>query len=263
MYRQLIKMTIVVVALVTGMVALPSQAEQVALTPTTIRIDIATTTPLPTVGQPPTDPPPTFTPTLEGPPQLAPKEGSSAINVRAQADIDSQILGTIRPGETYVVSGRLFRWLQIRFDPSPSGVAYVYDELVDIVSGNEADIPDLTQSALPTQNTVLDETATYEALLLTPGFELTQANDIQEIEAPSGVIVPEGEGDLPEILPTFTYPPNLVALAPTEEGIGEVTTTPVPNGIELPISEGVAPIVPIVVLASLGVIGLLLSSLFR
>ena len=232
MQRRLIKIVGLVIlgalASVAALVTIPSQAEQVALTPTTIRIDIATTTPLPTVGQPPTDPPPTFTPTPEGPPQIAPKEGSSAINVRAQADIDSQVLGTIRPGETYVVSGRIFRWLQIRFDPSPSGIAYVYDELVDIVSGEEADIPDLTQSALPTQNEVFNETATFEALLLTPGFELTQANDTQEIAAPSGVIVQEGEA--PIILPTFTYPPNLVAAAPTEEGVVEATLTPEPAG---------------------------------
>jgi hypothetical protein len=80
--------------------------------------------------------------------------------------------------------------------------------------------------------------------------------------------VPEGDSGgvdqvagAPTILPTFTYPPDIVAIAPTQ-GV-PLTPTASPD-LALPeISDGVPPIVPIIVLGGLGLLGLAVSSILR
>jgi len=237
-----------------------------APTPTPARVIIPTSAPLPTAGEPPT-PTATFTPEPEGPVQLEARQEAGPVNVRAQADPNSDRLGSIQYGEQYVVLGRYFRWLQIRFEPSPSRVAYVFEELVDII-GDESQIPDLTQEELPTEDlSLLEPTLTWEALQLTPGAEETlRAQNEREITAPgadSEGDVPSGDGDEFGVMPTFTYPPNVVAQAPTEMPVMDVTSTPDPARLNINVSDGVAPILPIVLLGALGVIGILLSLLRR
>lgn len=236
------------------------------ISPTAQRLQFPTSTPLPTLGDPPTQAPPTFTPTEPGPPQLQALPDTSEINVRAEADINSDIVGTIRPGEQFIVTGRLFRWLRIRFEPSPTGSAFVYDELVEII-GDPAAIPDLTESLQPTtDSSAADATGTASVLILTPGFDLTQTADVREIEAPSGEIeVLPQTTDTEDVilLPTFTYPPNIPTGVPAVPTSAQITTTPDPTRINLDVSNGLAPIVPIVILLSLGLIGLLISLVLR
>lgn len=244
--------------------------EQVAqvVTNTPVRVNIPTSAPPATAGLSPTPILPTFTPTPLGAPQLqVPVDAQQDVNVRAEPDIDAQILGTIRPGDTYPITGRYFRWLQFRFDPSPTRIGYVYDELVTI-NGDETRIPDLAQAGLATQDiAVLSATETADAIRQTPGFELTMTANALFVEAPSGGLSVQPEvtnevGGVMEVLPTFTYPPNIVAQAPTR-GANVVVTSEEEPGIALDVSDGVAPIVPIVVLAALGLIGLLLSLIRR
>lgn len=239
--------------------------EQVAVSPTPFRASIPTVAPPSTVGVVET-PRPTATPTDEGPPQLEAKESAGAVNVRAEADPEAEILGRIRFGERYTVTGRFYRWLQLRFEPSPTRIAYVFEDLVDII-GDEGAIPDLT--ILPTaDDPAARATETWQAIETVPGGDLTVTAEARVLaggdapEAAVGVDV-VSQVEPTSILPTFTYPPNVIALAPTESLLIDVSPTPDPAGLDLAVSGGVAPLVPILFLGGLGVVGLLISMLLR
>ena len=242
-----------------------TSSEQVAVSPTPFRASIPTAAPPATAAVVET-PLPTATPTDEGPPQLEAKESAGPVNVRSEADPESEILGRIRFGERYTVTGRFYRWLQIRFEPSPTRIAYVFEDLVDII-GDEAAIPDLT--ILPTaDDPAARATETWQAVQELPGGELTVTAEARVLaggDAPEAAVgVDEANAVEPSsVLPTFTYPPNVVALAPTEDAQPDISPTPDPIGIDLSVSGGIAPIVPILVLGGLGVIGLLISMVLR
>jgi len=231
--------------------------------PTPLPLNINTATPEPTATPFATPVPPTPTPTDQGVPQLVVPVESGAINVRTEPDPEAAILGQINAGEQYEVIGQFFQWYQLRYDLSPNGTAYVFGGLVDII-GDQSLIVDLTVATPgPTlDSSSVDATSTFEALAQTPGFDLTLTASVIELEPPSGFSSdPQAQASAgaPVLLPTFTFPPNLVAGAPT----GAAEPTPTNRRIDIANSEGLAPIVPIVLLASLGVIGLLLSTLRR
>lgn len=241
--------------------------EQVVISPTPFRATIPTGAPPATAGVVVT-PRPTATATEEGPPQLEAKEEAGSVNVRADADPESEILGRIRFGERYTVTGRYYRWLQIRFEPSPTRIAYVFEDLVTII-GDEAKIPDLT--VLPTaDDPAIQATGTWEALLQTPGAEQTMTAESRVIageDAPAGAVDvasdPGDEGGVSGVLPTFTYPPNIIAQAPSEVPVEMMSPTPDAQLIRFSVSEGVPPLLPILLLAGLGVCVLAISALLR
>jgi hypothetical protein len=198
------------------------------------------------------------------------------VNIRLEADPEADIVGSIRAGERFVVTGRFFRWLQLRFESSPTGVGYVYDELVEII-GDESRIPDLTQANFPTQDTsVQDATSTFEAIQQTPGGVLTLTANARVIEAPSvennsdpALTTPSidnsqpnvsGVVSVPQVLPTFTYPPNLITQAPTEasENVNNVVTQTGSNG-NSDEDANLAPIIPVGALGLAGLLGLIIS----
>ena len=233
--------------------------------PTPVPVIINSPTPQPSLTSEASPIPPTFTPTDQGPAQLLVPPDSGSINARSDPDIDSQVLGQINAGEQYPVTGRYFRWIQFRYEPSPSGYAYVYDDLVEI-NGDLSTIADLSQATPTAQldTASLDATSTVEALQLTPGYDLTLTASVREIEAPSGfsdedaaVLSEDGEVRLP----TFTPPPNLAGIAPPTFGALAAPTEDTGNQLEISVSDDIAPIVPIVIFATLGIIGLLLSTL--
>lgn len=235
-------------------------------TPTTAPVILPTIAPLATIGATLENTPlPTFTPTEPGPVQLEAKEDAGAVNVRMEADPSAEQLGTIRFGERYVVVGKYFLWYQIRFEQSPNGVGYVFGDLVNII-GDPTEITDLSIiTPTPQDPNAVNLTATFEAVILTPGGELTLTVAVREILPPSSqlsVVQPDAIVTERPILPTFTYPPNIIAQAPTPGGESSVL---VPNETASTSTTrgGMPPITPILVLAGLGVIGLLLSRLFR
>jgi hypothetical protein len=239
--------------------------EQAAISPTPFRVTIPTAAPPSTAGTVVTERP-TATPTEQGPPQLTVREGYGDVNVRADPDIESDVMGKIRAGDLYTVTGRYYRWLQIRFEPATNHIGYVYDDLVEIV-GDEADVPDLT--ILPTaDNPAARATETWAAILSTPGGEMTVTADarlIVGVNAPAGAVGAEGTSEVvpASVLPTFTYPPNVVAQAPTDAPQMEASPTDDTIGLAISVSEGIAPIYPILILAGLGVLSFLLGILFR
>lgn len=239
------------------------------VSPTPLRVQPPTRTPIPTDGLAATELP-TFTPSPEGPVQLR-VAGDSPVNVRSLADVNSDQLGQIIPEETYTVLGRFFMWYQIRFDSSPNGQGWVFGDLVEII-GDVSEIPDLS---VATPTPALD--AQVIAATETQTFINNNADAQMTATAEARVIAPPGEsGNLPggntdgnansasSVLPTYTYPPNVPPVVPdiASENV-EATATPPETTMSLDVSDGVAPIVPIVILTGIGLIGLLLSSLRR
>jgi hypothetical protein len=204
------------------------------------------------------------------PPVQALLEALSEANVRAQPDPDSERLGTIRAGELYTVIGRYFRWYQFRYEQSPSGTGWVFDELVRI-TGDESTIIDLNEQAVPTTDTTAAAaTATIEVITQTPGGILTATAQGQSIQLPSqgnssdGVNPPLESGILTAVLPTFTYPPDIPLTPPDNAfrvGVDlEITPTTAFSNVGFLTTQSVPPILPIVILGGLGMLGLLLAS---
>lgn len=194
---------------------------------------------------------------------LSAKEGAGDVNVRAEPDIESDRLGSIRAGEFYPVLGRYFRWIQFQYDISPTGRGWVFDELVEI-TGNANAIPDLSQEALPTQDpAILAATQTQQVVTLTPGGILTTTAESRILPMPGGNVqmLPTSETGI-QVLPTFTYPPDIVAAAPTEVEVMEINTTS-PEAPPFEVPSNVPPILPIVALGAGGLLGLVVSSLRR
>lgn len=232
--------------------------QQVLATSTPARITIPSVTPIVTDAIALTVTP-SITPTPRGTVMLQAKEFA---NVRAAPDIESERLGTIRTGELYPIIGRSFRWLQFQYDPSPSGMGWVYDELVDII-GNPDEIIDLNANTLPTVDTsILNITQTWEAITQTPGGLLTATAEARFIQPPPTVEGFSAVDNTAEaaglVLPTFTYPPDVATQAPTP---GAPANLPPSNGETGTQSGEVSPIVPIAVLGGLGLLGLLVSAM--
>ena len=189
------------------------------------------------------------------------KADAGEVNVRAEADIESDRLGSIQAGEYYPVLGRYFRWIQFQYDTAPSGRGWVFDELVNII-GDESSITDLSVQPLPTTDPFAEAaTQTQVAITLTPGGLLTVTANSRIISVEQGANTQNLQSSSAfEILPTFTYPPNIVAAAPTEVTL---TPTATPDNTPLNVPTNVPPIAPIVLLGGMGLLGLVVSSLRR
>ncbi len=193
---------------------------------------------------------------------LEPKTSAGEVNVRSEPDIEAERLGTIRNGEFYPVLGRYFRWLQFQYDLSPNGRAWVFDELVDIIGDVNA-IPDLSVEPLPTTDPLAEAaTQTQIAVTQTPGGVLTSTALSRVLPAPEQISTQPGIGlaEDPEVLPTFTYPADFAALAPTED-ILIPTTNPETSPLNVP--NSMPPIFPIILLGAGGLLGLVVSSFRR
>lgn len=179
-------------------------------------------------------------------------EAKVEANVRSAPSLDAEILVRIVPGQFFAVTGRYARWLQIRYDRSPTGVAWVFEDVVTISGGDPALIPEIGLEAVPSPNV---ETAaaqqTADFLTATPGAPGTatamQASATGVFVRPTDPGAPQGPA---EILPTFTYPPPFV----------EAT---LPARAATASRGGLPPIAPIMGLAALGLAGLFISSLRR
>jgi hypothetical protein len=206
-------------------------------------------TPTATTG-PPTETP-TRTPTAMG--RAVVEAISPDTNVRAGPDINENRVGQIQPGTQYPVLGRRFNWYEIEYATSPTGIAWVYADVVTL-TGDPASIPELELKDIPTVDPAfLAQQQTAEAIANTPGAAATLT--AQVLITPTGVFTaaPEERTLAPgEHLPTFTYP----AYTPTP--VAFPRTNPPPTG-----SGGLPPLVPILALGALGLMGLLVALLRR
>jgi hypothetical protein len=205
-------------------------------------------------------PTPTRTATPVG---VALLEAKDFANVRAEPSTDSAQLGQIKAGEKYNVIGKYVSWIQFEFPASPTGKGWVFGDLVNL-SGNINNIPDIDPYAAESQvdSVASGATATQSILTQTPGGVLT-ATVLARIAAPAGTLAPTDSGTH-EILPTFTYPPGMVPIAPSP-GAPAVSTDAPDDAAVLPTTNtnSLPPIVPILILGGVGLLGLALSSLRR
>jgi hypothetical protein len=222
-------------------------------TATSVPLVIPTLTPTTEVLLTPTI---TNTPTAMAP-SLARVEAidkDTGANIRSAPNLNAEILGTIFPDKFYYVIGRWELWLQIQFDKSPTGLAWVYTGVVN-VSGMELEaIPLIDVSAVPSPNLATgaaQQTAQY--LTATPGAPQTatalQASATGVFGPTNSVVVANPNSNVP--LPTFTFPAVIV----------EATLRP--KNITTTAQGGIPPIVPIIVLGGIGLFGLLIAALRR
>lgn len=173
------------------------------------------------------------------------------------------IIGQIRVGEVYNVTGRFVNWYQFQFPDSPNGRGWVYGDLVTIYGDvNAIPVVDLSAQA-SIDPAILAVTQTHAAVTLTPGGLLTATANARVIAAPPGAggAALSSEGDEPGmILPTYTYPAGVVFM-PTQPAPDGITETPAPVSSNQ--TGGIPPIVPIMVLGGIGVLGLAISSIRR
>lgn len=264
MRRQHMKWGRWIAAVATALCAASAYAEPIVQVPTETPAQINLSPVTQAAGEPlnPDVPTPTWTPTPQG---IALLEAKEFANVRSEPSTESAQLGTIRLGEQYNVIGRYVSWLEFEFPSSPTGRGWVYGELVNL-SGNVDGIPEIDPYAAETQldSAASNATATQNAITQTPGGVLT-ATVISREQPSSGAATPTQLG-IAEMLPTFTYPPGMVAIAPTAGGaLTTDSTDTASTQPPVPITSGEAlpPIVPIVVLGGLGLLGLAVGALRR
>ncbi|MCS6870894.1 MAG: SH3 domain-containing protein [Anaerolineae bacterium] len=194
---------------------------------------------------------PTRTPTVNV--GLIRVEARLEANIRTAPSLDAQILTKAVPGQFYAARGRYGEWIQIQFERAPTGLAWVYREVVNLSGGTFESLPLVDLNAVPTPN--LQTAAaqrTAEFLTATPGAPQTatalqaQATGVFTLAAAAPETLPVGAP-----LPTFTYPP------PFAEATLPARTVSVVG------SSGIPPILPILALGALGLSGLFISSLRR
>jgi hypothetical protein len=138
--------------------------------------------------------------------------------------------------------------------------------LVNII-GNPDDIVDLNANILPTVDTSsINATQTWAAIQQTPGGLLTATANSRIIQVPGSDDISErsvpGQVETVPVLPTFTYPPDVVSQPPSSN-ISE-DTQPIANTDNLAeVVNEITPITPILIFGAFGVLGLFLSSIRR
>ena len=198
---------------------------------------------------------PTGTPRPEGPVVAEIKEEFSAQRIYPNPDLEAEPIGQMTLGEQYPVIGRYFRWVEVVYDTQRNSSGWIYDEYVTFF-GDPSTIP-----------TVLDPYSQPTAIPTTIAEATESAGRIIEISTSDANENPNPESIDPEnlvlgVLPTYTYP-AVIAQRPTRESSIDITLTPTPSTfpevIEGIIQTGVPPIIPVAVLGSLGLLGLLVS----
>ncbi|PJF36331.1 MAG: hypothetical protein CUN49_06020 [Candidatus Thermofonsia Clade 1 bacterium] len=249
--KPFVSRTLAGVALIAFLIAVRAPAQQILYAqsaPTPVPLFIPTVTPRLEVVETAT---PTRTPTVNM--GLIRVEARLEANIRTAPSLDAQILAKALPGQFYAARGRYGEWIQIQFERAPTGLAWVYREVVNLTGGNFESLPPIDLDAVPTPNlqtAAAQQTAEY--LTATPGAPQTatalqaQATGVFTLAAAVPEQLPVGAP-----LPTFTYPPPYA----------EATLPARPSATIN--SGGIPPIMPILALGALGLGGLLISSLRR
>jgi hypothetical protein len=176
-------------------------------------------------------------------------------DVRGMPEPEGERLDPIKTGAHYPVTGRYYKWIQFRYDKSLSGFGWVFEDLVDITGSNT--IPDLDPYSTPTITPIggnIEETRA--AVTLTPGGVETVDAQARLISIPTLAVTGTIENVGP--LPTFTMPAELAPrdapAAVEDSGANTFEETLVRAA-----TGQIPPIVPILVLAGLGLFGMIVS----
>lgn len=248
---------------VTLSISAQDRISQVLQSPTPIPVNLVTPTPF-TFQQAVATVTPTFTPTPKGPVLLEARESAGSVNVRTEPDPNAQRLGSISFGTQYPVLRQYYSWYELQYETSPSGRAWVYGELVDIVGDvSEIEIIDSLEAQATEDPSISGATQTWEAITLQPGGLQTATANARVLVVPTVVEnVLEIEAVLESSpLPTFTYPADASAIIPTQVIVQQSSADD--NNVSLDTIKQIPPILPIMLLGGFGIIGLLLNSLRR
>jgi hypothetical protein len=255
------RLWMICVLLLAVVASLHERGKLAAQPPTATPAPLSIASPIPTVEEiaPGLGPTVTWTPTPEGQVMI---EALDVANVRAEADPNAAQLGQIRSGEQYVATGRYFEWIQFQFEPNRRG--WVFGQLVN-VTGDIASLPEIGIDTVVEDTEEIAFTEELTVLTQTPGGLLTATvvarQNATVASAPANADLPAGAG----ALPTFTYPPGLVAggVAPTQDANSAIPTSVSAPPVAETTGNGIPPIVPILALGGLGVLGLAISMLRR
>jgi hypothetical protein len=248
------------VAVLLLMIGVQTALAQEGATSTPLQINLVTPTPAAITTLPGVTATWTSTPV-----PLAVLTAIDTANVRAEPNINGALLGQIRAGERFTVSGRYFEWYQFQYDRSPNGRAWVFGQLVTI-EGDPNAIPEITDEPAATIDPlVAGATQTLNAIILTPGGDLTATEAARGVISTlviPGVVNNGRATELPAgtSLPTFTFPPGLVQDGGTSIAAQAVTPEPTIELTESALLSTLPPIVPILALGTLGILGLIFSS---
>lgn len=233
-----------------------TQVAQVRISPTPVNVIIPTSTP-PATEMAVATATPTYTPTPEGPAvaRAIPNEFDQEVNVRALPDPTADVVGTLEFDTDYVVTGQYFSWWQIEFSRAPGGRGYVFESVVDVTIGTQP-VPEIDPFSEPTPDP--QDEASGE------GDEGAVGPDGRVLDLPTPDPSRQLELDT-SVLPTFTPPPDLVVLPPSDSTEGNITPTPdlFTSALNTVASGGIPPIVPIGVLAILGTFGMMIAIIRR
>lgn len=196
---------------------------------------------------------PTFTPTPEPPSVLLQANAPlSDIDVRDYPE-SGAYLGSLENGQQYAVYAQYYSWLQFEYPAAPSGRAWIYRPLVQII-GDEASIPFIDPNNLVTQSPSDNETATAISLFLTPGYADTVTAQARIVALPTQLSTPQNS----EFAPTFTPPSDIVARNRPQPTPSSGTNVEIVSNLIQ--SFSIPPIAPIATLAVFGLLGLWVSS---
>lgn len=207
---------------------------------------LATATPIPTIAPVLATPIPSNTPFVGI--QL---EALERANVRSAPDVNSERLGEIVSGELYPVLGRFFRWIQFEYRLGP---AWVFEELV-IIHGDTSQLLEINLLATP-EAINNDLIATLAIITQTPGGLQTATSQTQPINAPTTGSSNRIDTESSNILPTFTFPAQFDNS--NADNDASLISTPAPFSPASSVASEIPPILPIAVLAGIGILGFLL-----
>src|SRR5260221_57437 len=129
--------------------------------PTLTATDVKKVTPTPSL---------TATDAAPGLASIEAKSKDTGANLRAAPSTESEKLGTIFPGQFYGVIGRFGKWLEIQYNKSPTGLAWVYEDIVNVTGLDPAAIATLSPNTVPSPNVATGAAqATLSILTTTPG----------------------------------------------------------------------------------------------
>jgi hypothetical protein len=207
---------------------------------------------------------PTVTPTATLGTALLQARNVGTVDLYLLPEPESEQVGVMAEGAVYPAIGRYFRWLQLEFPDSPTGKAWVFEDLVTIIA-EEIPIPEADPYVTPTPTPLGadgDLALTLIASTLTPGADLTLYAQERVIELPE-------LSATPDVLPTFTPPSQLVLPrsntdeTDTVETASTVESDFIQDTLNWIFSGGMPPILPIVLLAVGGILGLAVSAARR
>ncbi|MDQ7024800.1 MAG: hypothetical protein Q9P01_05925 [Anaerolineae bacterium] len=207
---------------------------------------------------------PTFTAT--SPPPSVFLEAAAALGDIIVLDFPETgtYLGSLEIGQQYPITGQYFSWIQFEYPPSPNGLAWVYNQTVRVV-GDVSEIRIISNPNAANASPEENQTATSQAELLTPSIAETASAEARILIVPTLNATTSGsQGNFP---PTFTPPPDVVLRMPTQIPNDVATPSPTPSLVDSAVSlvsnRRIAPIVPIVLLAGFGLLGLMISLIRR